>query len=359
MRFTALATIDIISLVVSSAVGIGMAVSGYGYWALVAMAVTSPLVSTVCVWLITCWIPGTPRKQVGIRVMMRFGGTITLNSVVVYIAYNLEKILLGRFWGAEAIGIYGRAYQLISIPTDNLNSAVGGVAFSALSRVQDDPVRLKTYFLKGYSVVLALTVPITIICALFADDLITVLLGPKWTEATAIFRLLAPTIMIFALINPLAWLMFSLGLVRRSLNIALVIATLVIAGYIIGLPDGPKGVALAYSTVMTLWVVPHIVWCVHGTAVSFRDIVVTVSRPLLSGCAAAVVAFGGQLFYGQLLSPLPRLVLGVTVLLGAYLGILIHVMGQKMFYLDLLRGLRGRVPVDEGNPLVFANVKKP
>jgi O-antigen/teichoic acid export membrane protein len=354
MRFTAMATIDITSLVVSTAVGIGMAVSGYGYWALVVMTVTLPFVVTVCLWLTTSWIPGKPCKQAGIRSMIRFGGTITLNSVVVYVAYNFEKMLLGRLWGAEAVGIYGRAYQLINIPTDNLNSAVGGVAFSALSRIQGDSNRLKTYFLKGYSVVLALTVPITIVCALFADDLIDVLLGPKWTDATAIFRLLAPTILIFALINPLSWLLLSAGLVRRSLNIALVIAPLVITGYVIGLPYGPKGVAFAYSAVMTLWVVPHIAWCVYGTVVSFRDMVVAVSRPVLAGFAAAGFAFGVQLLYGPWLSPLPRLVLGVTILLGAYLGVLMYVMGQKAFYLGLLRGMRSRAPVEAGYALVSA-----
>jgi len=352
MRFTAIATIDMIALVVSAAVGIGMAFGGYGYWALVIMAVTLPLVATIGLWLTTAWIPGRPRKQVGMCSMMRFGGMVTLNNVVAYMAYNVEKILLGRFWGAEAVGIYGRAYQLINIPTDSLNSAVGGVAFSALSRLQDDANRLKTYFLKGCSVVLALTVPITIVCALFADDLIAVLLGPKWIGAAVIFRLLAPTILIFALINPLSWLLLSTGLVRRSLNIALVIAPLVIAGYVIGLPYGPKGVALAYSAVMTLWVVPHIAWCVHGTGVSFRDIAVAVSRPLLSGCAAAAFAFGVQLLCGQWLSPLPRFVLGVTVLLGAYLWILMYVMGQKAFYLGLLRGMRSRSPVEEGKALV-------
>jgi O-antigen/teichoic acid export membrane protein len=348
MRFTALATIDIISLVVSSAVGIGMAVGGYGYWALVIMTVTLPLVATVCLWRTTAWIPGRPRKRVGIRSMMRFGGTITLNGVVVYVAYNFEKILLGRFWGAEAVGVYSRAYQLITLPTDNLNAAVGGVAFSALSRLQDDANRLKTYFLKGYAFVLALTIPLTLVCAFFADDLITVLLGPKWTGTAAIFRLLSPTILIFALINPLWWLLLSTGLVIRSLHIALVIAPLVIAGYIIGLPYGPQGVALAYSAVMTLWVIPHIAWSVRGTGVSFRDIVVTVSRPLLAGCAAEVVAFGVQLLYGQWLSPLPRLVVGVTILFGVYLGMLMYVMGQKEFYLGLLRGMRNRAPVEEG-----------
>ena len=156
-----------------------MAFGGFGYWSLVAMTLVSPAVFTVCSWLVTAWVPSAPRRGVGIRSMMRFGGTITLNSLVVYVAYNLEKVLLGRFWGADASGIYGRAYQLISIPTDNLNGAVGGVAFSALSRLQDDPQRLRAYFLRSYSLVLAFTIPITIAFGLFAQDIVWVVLGPK------------------------------------------------------------------------------------------------------------------------------------------------------------------------------------
>jgi PST family polysaccharide transporter len=279
--------------------------------------------------------------------MMRFGGTLTLNGLVAYVAYNSEKVLIGRSWGAAAIGLYGRAYQLINIPTDNLNSAVGEVAFSALSRLQDDPRRLRSYFLKGYSLVMAMTLPITIACFLFANDVVFVLLGPKWKDAVAIFRLLAPTILIFALINPLGWLLFSLGLVRRSLKIALVFAPLIIGGYVMGLPYGPKGVALAYSVVMTLWVVPHIVWCVHGTAVSFRDILLAVSRPLASGILAGGLAFGVRLICGQLLSPLPRLVLESGVLFVTFLWMLLFVAGQKSLYLDLLRGLKGPSSVKE------------
>jgi PST family polysaccharide transporter len=153
MRFTTLAVIGVVSLIVSTAIGIGGAKAGYGYWALVAMTVALPLTSTIGFWLTTGWVPGMPRRRVGIRSMMRFGGTLTLSGLVAYLAYNSEKVLIGRFWGADAIGIYGRAYQLINVPTDNLNSAVGEVAFSALSRVQDDPSRFKSYFLKGYSLV--------------------------------------------------------------------------------------------------------------------------------------------------------------------------------------------------------------
>ncbi len=354
MRFTALAVINTVGLIVGTAIAIAGAKIGYGYWALVAMTVTAPLISTIGFWLATAWLPGMPQRRSGIRSMMRFGGTLTLNGLVVYIASNLEKVLLGRFWGVDALGLYGRAYQLINIPTDNLNSAAGEVAFSALSRLQDEPSRLKSYFLKGYSLVLAMTLPITIACALFADDMIVVLLGPKWMAAAPIFRLLAPTILVFAIANPLGWLVCSLGMVERGLKMSLVIAPLMIAGYVLGLSHGPTGVAFAYSAVMLLWVIPVIAWSVHGTVISFWDVLLTVSRPLASSVVAAGLAFGVRLVYGQSLSPLPRLVLETTVLLVTFLGMLLFATGQKTLYLDLLRGLRSPSPSKEEKSLASA-----
>ncbi len=340
MRWAALAVISVVSSMVGAAVGISGAEAGYGYWALVWMSIASPLAGTLGLWLATGWVPGMPQRQVGARSLMLFGVTITLSSLVTYVAYNAEKVLIGRFWGADAIGIYGRAYQLVNIPTDQLNSAVGEVGFAALSKLQDDPVRLKSYFLKGFSLLLALALPITVTCVLFADELIFVVLGPNWKDAAAIVRLLAPAIAIFAIINPLEWFIFSIGLGARSLRIALVFAPFMITGYVVGLPYGPKGVAFAYSAVLTLCLVPRILWCVHGTVVSLRDILLAVSGPVASAVVAAGVAFGVRLTYGQFFSPLPRLVLESGALFVTFFGVLLFAMGQKSLYLDLLRGMR-------------------
>lgn len=347
MRFTALASIDIISLTVSTAIGIGMAATGFGYWALVASAVTLPLVSTLCLWFVTGWRPGKIHLHGEVHSMLRFGGAFTLISLIVYTAYNLEKVLVGRYWGASALGLYGRAYQLINLPTENVNSAFGGVAFSGLSRVRHEPERFRSYFLRGYSLILALTIPITIAAALFAHDLIRVVLGPNWNDVADIFRFLAPTILIYALINPLVWPTLALGMIGRNLKIVSVLAPLVICGYLLGLPYGPRGVAISYSAVMTLWVIPHIAWCVHGTVISLRDILSAASRPFVSGIVAAALAFGVQLTFGQSLAPLPRLLLGLTVLAGAYVGVLFYVMGQKAVYVSLLQGLRRSSSVEE------------
>jgi O-antigen/teichoic acid export membrane protein len=112
-----------------------------------------------------------------------------------------------------------------------------------LSRLQDDPVRLKSYFLKGFCLVLGVTLPITIACGLFGDDVVFVLSFfwvHSWKEAAAIVRLLSPAIAIFAIINPLGWLIFSIGRVARGMKAAPVLATIMITGYVIGLHYGPR-----------------------------------------------------------------------------------------------------------------------
>jgi len=345
MRFTTLSVIDTGSWVVSTGIAIAGAKAGWGYWALVAMAVTGPLVSTIAFWAATGWVPRMPRRNTGIGSMLRFGGTLTLNGIVVYIASNFEKILLGRYWGADVIGIYGRAYQLIRIPTDTLTGAIGEVAFSALSRVQDNADRLRNYFLRGYSLVLALTLPATFACAVFATDLIAYILGPKWTEAAPIFRLLTPTILVFAMANPLAWLVSALGMVMRGLKISLVIAPILLAGYFIGLPYGPKGVAIAYSGIMVLWLAPVIAWSVRGTAVSFGDVVSTASKPLIASAVAGMAALSFLRLFQHNDNHLTRLVLGNAVLVSTYLITILYVMGQKSYYIALFKKFVNRQPL--------------
>ena len=337
MRFADLAIVDVVSLVLSVALGIGMASGGFGYWSLVASAVSLPAFSMVGVWVAARWSPEMPRRGIGIRSMVKYGGTVTLNNLIVYFAYNIDKILIGRFWGAETLGIYGRAYQLINLPTENLNSVLGLVAFPALARIQDDPVGLREYFLKGYGFFLSLVVPLTISCGLFADDIIRVFLGAKWHEAASVFRLLAPTILVFALINPLAWVMLAGGHAGRSLRIAFLIAPVVIVGYLLGLPNGPIGVATGFSAAMLLLVVPVIIWAKHGTLITNSDIMRVVSRPLFAALVGAIIAMSLKPWWLGINPAILRLSLACAFLFGAYFVMLFFVLGQKDVFVGVIR----------------------
>ncbi len=153
--------------------------------------------------------------------------------------------------------------------------------------------------------------------------------------------------LVFGILNPLGWLLNALGLVGRSLKIALVLTPLMIASYVIGLPYGPRGVAFAYSAVMVLWLLPGMAWAVHGTVISFWDVLRETSRPLASALPAAGLALGARLFFRGSLPPLPRLVIETAVLFIAYFAVLFFVAGQKAFYLDFLRGFKRASPLKE------------
>lgn len=345
MRFTVLALIEILAYLSSSIIGIAMAIGGLGYWSLVAMAIVPTIVSTVGFWLASAWVPGRPRRHVGARSMLSFGGQVTLSGIIIYYSLNLDKVLLGRYWGTEALGIYGRAYQLISIPRDYVGSAVGNVAVASLSRLHAEPARFKSYFLKGYSLMLALLLPITFTTALFADEIILFFLGPTWKDAALILRLLTPTILVIGLFSPLRWFLYAMGRIGRSLKISLVLAPLVTAAYFIGLPHGPRGVALAFSSLMMIWIIPNIFWSIHGTMVSLRDVLRTTGRPIVSVLTATALAVGLKVLVGGSLSSFVRLVLGAAVLFAVHFGMLLFVMRQKDFYLGLLHSLRKKSPL--------------
>jgi PST family polysaccharide transporter len=349
MRFVTQAKIDVFSIAVGSGMGVIMASLGCRYWSLVGMAMASSIVGAAAVWLAVSWVPGSPRRSSGIRSMLHFGGMATCSNLVVFLAWNSEKILLGRFWGADALGLYGRAFQLVTLPVQQLNTAVTGVAFPALSRIQHDAKRLARSFLRGFSLLISATIPITVSCALFAEEIVRVVLGAKWMEAVPIFRLLSPVAVVFAVANPFAWLLMSTGRVGRSLSLSAATTPLVILGIVLGLSHGPKGVALGYSLAMTLLVIPIAAWSKHGTGITWADLWEATKPPFLSGLLAAAAGLLVKLMLGGRLPPMLYLMLGLGLVLGIYAWVLLILMRQKHVYVDLLSQVLPRPqPKQEG-----------
>jgi PST family polysaccharide transporter len=124
---------------------------------------------------------------------------------------------------------------------------------------------------------------------------------------------------------------------------------LVITAYVIGLPYGPNGVAFAYSAAMTVWLVPHVLWCLHGTAVSPRELFLAIIKPLVSAIVAAAAAFGANFYLSGWGPPLLTLALDASVMIIVYYTMLLFVMGQATLYYGLIRDLRSpsRIGLDE------------
>ena len=257
------------------------------------------------------------------------------NSLVVYIGYNAEKILLGRYWGAAPLGLYGRAYQLSNMPVQPVTDSFAAVAFPTLSRLQAEPERLRRAYMQAHSLVVTLTVPAVIACALFADEIVrSAGTQVEWVGSDcavarashARVRADEPAFLASARHRPSP----------ESLNIAFFIAQVIILAVFIGVHYGPTGVALGYSAAMVLLYVPLVSWAKHKTGITTGDYWECIKRPVVATAVAGVAAAALKLAFQTSLPPLPSFIIELAVFSAVYAGLLLFVMGQKGIYADLL-----------------------
>jgi len=341
MRYGTAAIIELVSEIISAAAAIYIAWLGYGYFALAYMIVLRQCVVTIGMWYSTRWIPDRPHFDASVMPMLRFGRAVTLTTAANFIAGNLQKVMIGKFWGEQAVGLYGRSSYLSAFPVEILNGAIGEVAFNALSKVKGDAVRLRRSFLQIFTCVIALTLPITVACALFADDLISVLLGPAWSGVVPIFRLLMPAVLLLAIEGPIGWLLSALGLAEKNLRVTLVSTPLILIGTMIGLSYGPSGVALAYSAVMVLKFVPIMAWALMGTGIHLKDIFMGTMGPIVSSIIAGAVCCFIEVNYLQYYPLLLRLALIMFLFFVIYALVLLRSRSYRAVLIEVLQIVKG------------------
>jgi len=338
MSFAMLAVIEVVAQLIGVGVGIGMALSGAGYWSLVGMTVATTISTTVATWIALPWVPGRPRRGHSIRPMLTFGRNIVGFNLLNYFIRNADSVLIGWYWGASALGIYQRAYQLLLFPINQINAPMGSVALSAFSRVQQESERLRQYFLASVSIVISTSLPLIIALGIFADDIISLVLGPQWVAAVPVFRCLGVAALVGAAGHPAGWLLMATGRSDRYLRLAVVTCPLVMVAFIAGLKSGPEGVATGYSIACGLAVVPILAYAIRGTTVTLLDIGHAVRHPIIAALVAGAMACAFKWGFRQSLLPPVLAIAGCALYFSVYATVLLMAFGQWRHYRRMFRG---------------------
>jgi PST family polysaccharide transporter len=244
MRFVALATIEIASLVAGLAVAILMAWYGAGYWSLVANQLVMGFVYAFGVWVVCRWIPGRPVRNAGVRSMLAFGGNLTGFSVVNYFGANLDNLLVGRIWGAQQLGIYAKAYQLLLLPIDQINTPIAAIAIPSLSRLTDDEQRYRQAYARILEKLTLLTMPLAAFMIITSDWLVRLVLGSQWDDTARIFSILGFAAFLLPVLNSTGWLFITQNRTHDMLYWGFIDVSMKVVSVVAGLPWGATGVAI-------------------------------------------------------------------------------------------------------------------
>lgn len=292
MRFGALSVAEVVALLSSIAATVLLAWYGAGYWALVGGHLSLSLVYLVCIWVACGWWPGPPSRDSDVRSMLVFGGNFTGFSVINHFARNIDNVLIGRFWGSQQLGLYVKAYQLLLMPLDQINSPITTVAVPALSRLNDAPERYRSAYLRILEKVAMLTMPGIAFMIAVSDWLVLIVLGPQWTEAGRIFAVLGIAALVQPITNTTGWLFITQGRTRHMFQWGLVGSTLIVISIVVGLPWGTLGVATSYSLVFVGVVTPLLFYFVGRSGpVRAADFYVTAAPAFCASLAVLAAVF--------------------------------------------------------------------
>lgn len=268
MQFFRLGCAEVGSTAMGIAVAILMAVNGAEYWALVAMQAVTMLSQAVIASLCAWWFPSLPRIAEGTKKLLALGGHLSLSEFAYVLSRNSVGLLLGRFAGAEALGFYSKARQLLMLPIHQVNFPIQKVALPALSQLQDDPTSFRKAYYRLVGTIEMLSAPMVAILIISAPDIIRVILGDQWDQAARVFRVLA--VASFGMQSTLTtyWVLVALGMGSRQSKWSLIHSVIVVIAVACGLPWGVMGVATTYTCAMWLLRIPQLAWAFRETPVS-------------------------------------------------------------------------------------------
>lgn len=324
-RFRSLMRINVVSYVLGySFVGIVMALSGFGVWALVSAIVAQNLVMGLMLFAASPHPLRLSLARAEFRELIGYGGGLTLSQLFNNIALQADNLVIGRLLGADALGVYGRAYQIVTLPFSYIGQVIDRVSFPAMAKIQDDKPKLKAVYLSGVSIGLQVLIPVGIIIAVTAPEIVRVLLGPAWDAAVVPLQILAACTALRIVTRVTDSLVRALGAVYRSALRKSIFAAAVIAGSWAGHFWSLPGVAVGVVLAVTLNAILMTLLAMQLAELRAGDIVRAVVPGLLLGALALIVSMPTALLLRHLSLPALVVLLSVgmmTMLALAWLSI--------------------------------------
>jgi polysaccharide transporter, PST family len=326
MRFWVASLIGFLGQTASIAVSIFLAWEHWGYKALVTGVVVQAVVQSIGSWIACQWIPGLPRRVAGTRSMVRFAMHVYGRFTVNYFSRNSDNLLVGWRFGAGALGFYKKAYDLFALSASQLTAPLANVAVSALSRFKPQSPQYRKFLLNALGVIAFAGMGLSAVFTLVGKDLIRLLLGPGWEQAGQIFVYFGPGIGIMMVYYAHSWIHLSIGRPDRWFRWGLVEVSVTILLFLLMLPLGPVGIAVAWTVSFWILIIPAFWYAGRPIQFGVAPVIAVVWRfvvaALLAGFITAMI-FGGLASFeapSSLIGAILRIA-KVSLLFGAfYLG---------------------------------------
>ena len=191
LDFGKIALSEIAQVSVYASVAIIFAALGFEVWGLILAVVASKITTSILLVKLSGWRPGFQIKFVLVKEMFGFGKFMWAFAALSAVGGALDRVLIGKYWGAANLGYYHLAFNLCNLPASAFSQLINKITFPAFSKLQQDPDRIKSALLRIISNVSMLVMPASFGLVAVADEFIITIFGSQWVGTIPLIKILA------------------------------------------------------------------------------------------------------------------------------------------------------------------------
>jgi O-antigen/teichoic acid export membrane protein len=323
MQFGKIGQIQLLGTLAGIAVAVVVAMSGYGYWALVLRPITTSFCVAFGVWSACPWRPGRPVFDSEVKSMVRFGLHVVGFTVAYTLSRAVDRIALGLFYRPEQVGYYQNAMNLYENSIYSALNQMHAVGSSALSKLQSNPAALRQKYEAALSMLAFFLMPMASILSVTAEDLTVILLGEKWRAAGSLLSIIALRGISHVVEGSQGWLHLSIGRADRWQNWGVISLLVQVVAVLGGLPFGPSGVALAVVLASSLIALPSITYAGRPIGIGAPLVIRAVGPQVIGAIGTAALGWWLQTTFLGDYSSFVRIFLSGVFCTCIYLAIVV------------------------------------
>lgn len=233
-------------------IGVGLALLDFGVWALVWASLSQSFVTSLLyLWASPHSFTFSLNRR-ALAELLSFGAGMTLGQVFNKIANTSDNLIVASTMGARAVGLYGRAFQLMVLPARYFGQVLDSVLYTAMAKVQDQPKTLGAVYRRGVVAIALVVMPLSAFLFILAPEFVNVLIGGQWDEVILPFKIFAVTMLFRTSYKMGDSLCRSAGVVFQRAFRQFLFSTMVIVGAFFGHYYGIVGVTVGVSIAITL-----------------------------------------------------------------------------------------------------------
>ena len=234
LNFAPLFSIRLISSISNGLISIILALTGFGVWSLVFGTLIGVIINFVLLWKKSYWRPSFNIQWKLAHQFYKYGFWVLLLSLLGWLINWVDSILIGKYFGIRDLGIYRTGVTMISMLFSIFMTPIATVMFPSFSKLNGDLIKIKNHFNEVNKLIIMIVLPIGIGLFLLSNEIVDLLLGPKWAGLSVVIGFLGLTEAIanFCGINPIVYQSIGRPDLQPKLSIGLIVLFMLVYWFV-------------------------------------------------------------------------------------------------------------------------------